>query len=105
MYIISWIITSKVLSSHRLLIRTVCLVLQDRFRKQSGFPSSVAFCYSAQVAVSSCGQGSRMRSFYTLSETGSGGEVWKFRLVTHGYRVFYNKIMAGCKQIKDLQNQ
>ena len=41
-------------SGHRVLIRTVCLVLQDRFRKQSGFPSSVAFCYSAQVAVSSC---------------------------------------------------
>ena len=36
-----------------------------------------------------------MRSFYTLSETGSGGEVWKFRFVTHGYRVFYKKIMAG----------
>ena len=69
--------------------------MQDRFWKQIGFPSSVAFCYSAQVAVSSCGQGSRMRSFYTLSETGSGGEVWKFRFVTHGYRVFYKKIMAG----------
>ena len=36
-------------SGHRVLIRTVCFVLQDRFRKQSGFPSSVAFCYSAQV--------------------------------------------------------
>ena len=33
------------------------LVLQDRFRKQSGFPLSVAF-YSAQVVVSNCGQGS-----------------------------------------------
>ena len=40
---------------HSVLIRTVCSFLQDRFRKQSGFPSSVAFCYSAQVAVSSCG--------------------------------------------------
>ena len=59
-------------SGHRVLIRTVCLVLQDRFRKQSGFPSSVAFCYSAQVAVSSCGQSLRTRSFYTLSETRSG---------------------------------
>ena len=27
---------------------------------------------STQVVVSSCGQGSRTRSFYTLSETGSG---------------------------------
>ena len=42
---------------HSVLIRTVCLFLQDRFRKQSGFPLSVAFCYSAEVAVSSCGQG------------------------------------------------
>ena len=42
----------------RVLIRTNCLV-QDRFRKHSGFPSSVAFCYSAQVAVSSCGLGLR----------------------------------------------
>ena len=83
------------------LIRTVCLVLRDRFRKQSGFPSSVVFCFSAQVAVSNCGQDSRMRSFYTLSETGSGGEVWKFRFVTHGYCVFYKKIMAGRIQIKD----
>ena len=55
----------------RVLIRTNCLV-QDRFQKQSGFPSSVAVCYSAQVAVSSCGQGSQTRSFYTRSETGSG---------------------------------
>ena len=53
----------------RVLIRTNCLV-QDRFRKQSGFPSSVAFCYSAQEAVSRCGQGSRTHSFYTLTETG-----------------------------------
>ena len=30
------------------------------------FPSSVASCYSAQVAVSSVGQGLRTRSFYTL---------------------------------------
>ena len=75
-------------------IRTVSLVLRDRFRKQSGFPSSVVFCFSAQVAVPSCGQGSRMRSFYTLIESGSGGEVWKFRFVTHGYYVFYKKIMA-----------
>ena len=76
-------------------IRTVSLVLRDRFRKQSGFPSSVVFCFSAQVAVHSCGQGWRMRSFYTLSETGSGGEIWKFRFVTHGYCVFHKKIMAG----------
>ena len=55
----------------RVMIRTNYLV-QDRFRKHSGVPSSVAFCYSAQVVVSSCGQGSRTRSFYTLSETGSG---------------------------------
>ena len=78
-----------------------CLVSQDRLWKQSGFPSPVAFCYSAQVTVSSCGQCSQMRSFYTLNETGSGGEVWKFRFVTHGYCFFYKKIMAGRMQIKD----
>ena len=55
--------------------------------KQSGFPSSVVFCSSAQVAVRSCGQGSRMRSFYTLSETGSGGEVW---MVTASSKTTYN---------------
>ena len=57
---------------HRVLIRTVCLFLQDRFRKHSGFLSSVAFSYSAQVAVSSCGQGLQTRSFYAVSKTGSG---------------------------------
>ena len=86
---------------HRVLIRTVCLVLRDRFRKQSGFPSSVVLCFSAQVAVRRCGQGSRMGSFYTLSETGSGGEVWKFRFVRHGSCVFYKNMIAGRMQIKD----
>ena len=40
----------------------------DRFRKQNGFPSSVAFCYSAQVAVRSCDQ----------------SEVWKI-LIRYGW--------------------
>ena len=41
------------------------------------------------MVMSNCGQGSRTRSLYTLSETGSGqtdqSEVWKFdplRMVT-----------------------
>ena len=65
-----------------------------------GFLRQLFFCFSAQVAVRSCGQGSRLRSFYTLSETGSVGEVWKFQFVSHGYCVFYKKIIADRLQIK-----
>ena len=36
-----------------------------------GFLRQLLFT-SAQVVVSNCGQGSRTRSLYTLSETGSG---------------------------------
>ena len=53
-----------------------------------GFLRQLLFT-SAQVVVSNYGRGSRTRSFYTLSETGSGqtdqSEVWKFdplRMVT-----------------------
>ena len=46
-----------------------------------GFLRQLLFT-SAQVVVSNCGQGSRTRSLYTLSETGSGqtdqSKVWKF---------------------------
>ena len=47
------------------------LVLQDQFRKQVGFLRQL-LSVIAQVAVSNCGQGSRTRSFYTLSGTVSG---------------------------------
>ena len=49
-----------------------------------GFLCQLLFT-SAQVVVGNCGQGSQMRSFYTLSETVSGPtdqlEVWKFDLL------------------------
>ena len=61
---------------------------------KTGFGNNVGFLRqllftSAQLVVSNCGQGSQTRSFYILSETGSGptdqSEVWKFvplRMVT-----------------------
>ena len=80
-------------SGHRVLIRTVCLRLQDRFRKQSGFPSSVAFCYSAKVAVSSV-------SWCWPKGTWALGTrlykpIWRQIFMAHALETFYCRAALG----------